>query len=100
VFPTSQPSREILALAGQQNKRAIAVTNQQWLARARPPEFRSNHALVWLMIRYSSDRPTAVPVRARFAETLIADIAARPDMSEDRRAGFSLTRDLAIEVAG
>ena len=32
------------------DKRAIAVTNQPWLARACPPEFGSNHGLVWLMI--------------------------------------------------
>jgi hypothetical protein len=25
-------------------------TNQQWLARAWPPEFGSNHGLIWLMI--------------------------------------------------
>ena len=78
AFPTSQPSREILPIAGQQNKRAVAVTNQQWLARACPPEFGSNHGLVWLMIGYSRDQPTSVPVRARSVDTLIADIAKRP----------------------
>ena len=78
AFPTSQPSREILPIAGQQNKRAVAVTNQQWLARACPPEFGSNHGLVWLMIGYSRGQPTSVPVRARSVDTLIADIAKRP----------------------
>jgi hypothetical protein len=43
-------------------KRAIAVPNQQWLAGACPPEFGSNHGLVWLMIGYSRDQPTSVPV--------------------------------------
>jgi hypothetical protein len=62
AFPTSQPSREILPIAGQQNKRAVAVTNRQWLARAGPPEFGSNHGLVWLMIGFQ--RP--------------ADLSARP----------------------
>ncbi|SDJ75376.1 hypothetical protein SAMN05444171_0809 [Bradyrhizobium lablabi] len=69
AFPTSQPSREILPIAGQQNKRAAAVRNQQWLARACPPEFGSNHGLVWLMIGYSRDQPTSVPVRARSVDT-------------------------------
>ena len=63
AFPTSWPSREILPIAGRQNKRAIAVTDRQWLARACPPEFGSNHGLVWLMIGYSRDQPTSMPVR-------------------------------------
>ena len=63
AFPTSQLNREILPIAGQQNKRAIAEANQQWVARACPPKFGSNHGLVWLMISYSRDQQTSVPVR-------------------------------------
>src|SRR5207245_1573695 len=58
-------------------KRAIAVIHRQWLARACPPEFSSNHGLVWLMIGYSRDPPTSVPVRARSVDAPMADIAKR-----------------------
>lgn len=33
------------------------MTNQQWLARVRPPEFGSNHGLVWLIFDYSRGQP-------------------------------------------
>jgi|SRR5665213_3115812 len=58
-------SAQPLPIAGQQNKRAIAATNRPWLARACPPEFGSNHRLVWLMIGYSRDQPIPVPVGAK-----------------------------------
>ena len=45
------------------NKRAIAVTNQPWLARACPPEFGSNHGLVWLIFGVPRGRPTSVRSR-------------------------------------
>jgi hypothetical protein len=75
------------------------VTNQQWLARACPPEFGSNHGLVWLMIGYSRDQPTSVPVRARSVDTLIADIAKRPRHVREVPIGDIEMKELAIEFA-